>query len=108
MLSPFADNDVKMAVILKYNKPLRCSEIASPGFNIKIFPGRAGTGAGVVACNLHNLIANWRGSPLATFRALPLTKLGVYCFTLVRVFVLCACVRPINYRENRWGYFTEI
>jgi hypothetical protein len=24
------------------------------------------------------------------------------------VFVLCACVRPINYRENRWGYFTEI
>jgi hypothetical protein len=34
----------------------------------------------------------------------PLTKLGgVYCFTLVRVFV-----HPINYRENCWDYFTEI
>jgi hypothetical protein len=29
-----------------------------------------GTGAGVVASNLHNLIANWRGSPSGTFRVL--------------------------------------
>jgi hypothetical protein len=33
----------------------------------------------------------------------PLSLVGVYCFTHVRVFV-----SPINYRENRWGYFTEI
>jgi hypothetical protein len=44
----------------KYNKPLRCSEIASQGFKIQIFLGKragAGTGAGVVASNLHNLFA---------------------------------------------------
>jgi hypothetical protein len=36
-----------------------------------------------------------------------LSKLGVCCFTLICACV-CAFMRPIKYRENRWDYFTEI